>query len=151
MSAERRPSIGLIAARCAALAVVVLIFTVPLYVWAEPSWRPLVARVAAAFVLGIMLLQLRRALADRLEDADGSPLDEARRRRKPEPDVPYHFVQLVSDVRAGLRSRQHFEKVVWPRVSALGSRPLVRPPLRRGRGPSLANLRRVIASIEQQR
>jgi len=151
MSAERRPSIRLIAARCAALAVVVLIFTVPLYVWAEASWRPLVARVAAAFVLGITLLQLRRALADRLEDADGSAIDDARGRRKPEPDVPYHFVQLVSDVRAGLRSRQHFEKVLWPRLAALGSRPLVRPPVWPGRGPSLANVRRVIASIEQQR
>lgn len=146
-----RAQISLIAARCAALAAVVLIVTVPVYVWVEPSWRPVVARLASAVVLGITLIQLRRALAERLEDADASPLDEARRRRRPEPDVPYHFEQLVRDVRAGIRSRHHFEKVLWPRLASFASRAIARPPVRRLRGPSLANLRKVVAAIEQQR
>jgi hypothetical protein len=144
-------SIPLIAARCAALAGVVLIVTVPVYVWVEPSWRPVVVRLAAAVVLGITLMQLRRALADRLEDADASPLDVARGRRTPEPDVPYHFEQLVRDVRAGIRSRYHFEKVLWPRLASFASGTVVRPPVRRVRGPSLASLRKVIAAIERQR
>jgi hypothetical protein len=144
-------SIRLIAARCAALAGAVLIVTVPVYVWVEPSWRPVVARLASAVVLGITLMQLRRALADRLQDADASLLDEARSRGKPEPDVPYHFEQLVRDVRAGIRSRYHFEKVLWPRLVSLAPRAVVRPTVRRVRGPSLANLRKAIAAIEQQR
>jgi hypothetical protein len=151
MTSRPRDAIPLIAARCAALAGVVLVATVPVYVWVEPSWRPVVARLASAVVLGITLMQLRRALADRLEDADASPLDEARSRRKPEPDVPYHFEQLVRDVRMGIRSRYHFEKVLWPRLASLAPRAIVRPPVRRVRGPSLTNLRKAIAAIEQQR
>ena len=143
--------IPLIAARCAALAGAVLIITVPVYVWVEPSWRVVVARLASAAVVGITLIQLRRALAERLEDTDASPLDEARHRRQPEPDVPYHFEQLVRDVRTGIRSRYHFEQVLWPRLASLAPRAVARPPVRRLRGPSLASLRKAIAAIEQQR
>lgn len=147
MNAQR--PLTLIAARCAALAAVVLLATVPVYVWVEPSWRALVVRLASAFVLGVALLELRRALADRLED-HGSPLDAARGRRRAEPAVPYHFLELTHDVRAALRSRLHFDKVLWPRLTALASRPLARPPVRRGRGPSLARLREALDVIEKQ-
>jgi hypothetical protein len=139
-----------VAARCAVLAAVVLLATVPVYVYVEPSWRPLVARLASAFVLGVALLQLRRALADRLADSGRPALDAAREGRGPEPSVPHHFLNLASDVRAALRSRRDFEKSLWPRLEALTSRPLVRPPVRRGRGPSLASLRAVITAIEKQ-
>jgi len=139
-----------IAARCAVLAVFVLLVTVPVYVWVEPWWRPLVARAAAALVLGVTLLQLRRALAVWLGDGDASALDAARRRRGDEPGVPDQLLRLTGDVRAALRSRHHFDDVLWPRLAALAGRPLVRPPGRRGRGPSLAGLRAVIADIERQ-
>ena len=132
------------------LAAVVLLATVPVYIYVEPSWRPLVARSACAFVLGVALLQLRRALADRLEDRGGSALDAARGHRGPEPSVPHHFLDLASDVRAALRSRRYFEGVFWPRLEALTPRPLVRPSIRRGRGPSLGSLRDVITAIEKQ-
>jgi hypothetical protein len=148
MSAER--PLARIAARCTVLGGVVLLATVPVYVWVEPSWRTLVARLASALVLGVTLLALRRALADRLGDRGAWALDAARGRPRPEPGVPYHLLHLANDVRAALRSRHHFEKVLWPRLAALVPRPLVRPPGRRGRGPSLAGLRKVIAAIEQQ-
>ncbi|HUF92570.1 MAG TPA: hypothetical protein VMR23_09360 [Candidatus Limnocylindria bacterium] len=146
MGADR--PLASIAARCAMLALFVLLVTVPVYVWVEPWWRPLVARVAAAFVLGVTLLQLRRALALRLGGGEASPLDVARGRRAGEPAVPHQLVLLTGDVRAALRSRHHFDTVLWPRLSALAGRPLARPPARRGRGPSLAGLRGVIADIE---
>jgi hypothetical protein len=139
-----------VAARCAVLATVVLLATVPVYVYVELSWRPLVARLASALVLGVTLLQLRRALADCLADSGNSALDTARDRRGPEPCVPHHFLDLASDVRAALRSRRYFDRALWPRLEALTSRPLVRPPVRRGRGPSLASLRAVITVIEEQ-
>jgi hypothetical protein len=139
-----------IAARCAALAGVVLLAAVPVYLWVEPSWRSLVARVASALVLGVALLELRRALAGRLHDSGAFALDSARGLRRPEPGIPYQFLQVANDVRAALRSRHHFDKVLWPRLAALVSFPLVRPPGRAGRGPSLASLRKVIAAIERQ-
>ena len=60
------------------------------------------------------------------------------------------FADLASDVRTALRSRRYFDKVLWPRLTALTPRPLPRPAARPGRGPSLASLRRVIAAIEKQ-
>jgi hypothetical protein len=141
-------SLAQVAARGAAVAGVVCLVTVPVYVWAEPSWRGLVVRGAVTLVLGVALLQLRRLLAERL-DADGPwALDEARRRPRPEPAVPHHLKDLASDVRAALRSRRYFEQGLWPRLVALTPRPLARPPLRPGRGPSLAGLRRIIADAE---
>ena len=137
-------------ARWAGLGGVVLLAAVPVYVFVEPPWRALVARLASAFVLGVALLELRRALADRLAQGGTSALDEARGRPGPEPGVPYHFLDLIKDVRAALRSRRHFERVLWPRLAALARRPLVRPPVRPGRGPSLATLREVIGVIEKQ-
>jgi hypothetical protein len=134
----------------ALLGGVVLLASVPVYVYVEPAWRALVARLAAALVLGALLLQLRRTLAERLARGGASALDEARRRRGPEPAVPHHFVDLVSDVRTALRSRRYFEEVLWPRLAALAPRPPERPPARRGRGPGLARLRAVIAAIERQ-
>lgn len=149
MTSER--SFASIVLRCAALGGVVLLAAVPVYLWVEPSWRILVARVASALVLGVTLLALRRAFAERLEDSRASALDAARDHREPQPGVPHHFLRLANDVRAAVRSRHHFEKVLWPRLVAHASRPLVRPPARPGRGPSLAALRRVIAAIEEQR
>jgi len=139
-----------VAVRCAVLAAVVLLATVPVYVYVEPSWRALVARSASAFVLGVALLQLRRALADRLKDGGDSALDAARDQWGPAPSVPHHFLDLASHVRAARRSRRYFERVLWPRLEALTPWPLVRPSVRRGRGPSLASLREVISAIEKQ-
>jgi hypothetical protein len=144
-------SLGRVAVRSTALAAAVLLVMVPVYVYVEPSWRPLVARLSCAFVLGVALLQLRRALLDRLADLGGSGLDGARGRREPEAGVPHHFHDLASDVRTALRSRRYFDKVFWPRVQALTPDPLPRPAARPGRGPSLASLRRVIAALETRR
>ena len=148
MHADR--SLGQVGLRSAALAGVVLLIAVPVYVYVEPSWRALVARVACAFVLGVALLQLRRALLDRLADPGGSGLDAARGRREAEPGVPHHFHDLASDVRTALRSRRYFDNVMWPRLQALTTGPLPRPAVRPGRGPSLASLLRAIAAIEQR-
>ena len=148
MLAER--PLTAVAVRCAGLTVVVFVAALPIYIWVEPSWRALVARLACALVLGVALLQLRRVLAARLEAGGASALDAARFARAPEPAVPYHFLDLASDVRTGLRSRRYFEMVLWPRLEALAGRPLPHPRLRPGRGPSLAGLRGVITEVERR-
>lgn len=148
MRADR--PLALVAVRCAVLAGLVLLASVPVYVWVEPAWRPPVARGAAALVLGVALLQLRRTVAERLDEGGAWALDEARRHRRSEPAVPHHFLGLVSDVRTALRSRRYFERGLWPRLAALATRPVAPPPARRGRGPSLASLRRALAEIERR-
>jgi hypothetical protein len=145
-----RPLAGL-AVRGAILSGLVLLATVPVYVYVEPAWRPLVARLASALVLGVVLLQLRRALIDRLEAAGESALDDARGRHRPEPGVPHHFLDLMSDVRTALRSRRYFDEVMWPRLTSFAAAALERPRLRRGRGPSRAALRALLDAIETRR
>ena len=139
-----------VAVRCAVLAGLVTLAAVPVYVWVEPSWRALVARLAGGVVLGATLLQLRGVAVDLIAAAGASALDAARMARGPEPGVPHHFGDLASDVRTAMRSRRYFETVLWPRLEALAGRPLTRPPLRRGRGPGAAGLRAVIAEIEER-
>jgi hypothetical protein len=137
-----------LAVRGAVLGGLVLLATVPVYVYVEPAWRALVARLASALVLGVVLLQLRRALIDRLEAAGESALDEARVRRRPEPGVPHHFLDLMSDVRTALRSRRYFDEVMWPRLTTFTTATLERPPTRPGRGPGRAVLRALLDAIE---
>lgn len=144
-----RPLAGL-AARCAALAGVVLLAAVPAYVYMEPPWRPVVARVAAAIVAGVALLELRRILVGRIGQGEASALDDARRRRWDTRDVPLRLLDLISDVRVALRSRRYFEEIFWPRVAGLARHPPPRPSLRPGRGPSLASLDEVTAAMERE-
>jgi hypothetical protein len=135
--------------RCAVLGGIVLFLAVPGYLFAEPPWRAVVARLAVAFVLGVGLLQLRGAVAERLARGGVSALDQARDRPGIPPAVPPRFQDLIDDVRAARRSRRHFERALWPRLVALTPRPLVPPPARPGRGPGLAGLREVVGEIER--
>jgi hypothetical protein len=149
VSAERL--LAPIVVRCAALGGVVLLAALPVYVYVEPPWRILVARLAVAFVLGVVLLQLRRVVAARLARDGASPLEQALTRPGSPRAVPLRFEELIDDVRATRRSRGHFERIMWPRLTALAGRPLAPPRARLGRGPSLAELRRVIADVESGR
>jgi hypothetical protein len=149
MRAERRalPT----AARYASLVGVVTFVTVPVYVFVEPASRGVVVRLAAALVLGIALLDLRGALVLRLARDAPSALDAARARPPAAPAVAPRLVALVADVRAAVRSRRHFEHVLWPRLRALSRRAPPRPPARSvGRGPGLETLRDVVAAIERE-
>jgi hypothetical protein len=137
------------AARWACMGGVVLLAAVPVYVYVEPPWRALVARLASAVVLGVALLELRRAVADQVAESAPSALDRARDPRGPVPEVPLHLLDLMADVRTALRSRRYFEDSLWPRLVALAPRPLARPPSRRGRGPGLASLRDVMDAMEK--
>jgi hypothetical protein len=64
--------------------------------------------------------------------------------------VPLRLQELIEDVRAARRSGRHFERALWPRLTALASRPLTRPPAHLRRGPGLGALRGVIAEIERE-
>ena len=149
MRAEPRPLATSV--RYVVLVGVVLLAAVPVYVYLEPQWRALVPRLAAALVLGMALLELRGILAGRISRHGTSDLDAARISSVIEPGAPQRLLELTASLRAGLRSRRHFERVLWPRLAALATRPLVPPPRRRGRGPSLGSVREIVAAIEDER
>jgi hypothetical protein len=149
MRPDRRLALAL--ARYVALAGFVLLVAVPLYFYLEPPGRGVVPRLASALVLGIALLELRALLALRLADAGGSALEAALAPAPVEDGVPHRLRETEASLRASLRSRRHFERVLWPRLTALAIRPLTPPPLRRGRGPRRRDLEALIARIETER
>ena len=68
------------------------------------------------------------------------------------------FARLHDEIKSSARSQSYFEHLLWPRLVALaraaGVPPdaLEKPPGRRfGRGPSVAALSRLIASLEARR
>lgn len=140
-----------VAARCAVLGGLVLLLAVPIYVYLEAPWRGVVPRLAAALVLGIVLLEMRAALVQRLARHEASALDAARVPPIAEDATSLRLRETTASLRAARRSRRHFEQVLWPRLQTLSTGPLTSPPSRRGRGPSLAGLRAVIAALESQR
>lgn len=137
-------------ARYAALAGVVLLAAVPLYFYLEAPGRALVPRLAAALVLGIALLELRTAVALRLAAQGASALDAALVPAPADDGVPHRLRETESSLRAALRSRRHFERVLWPRLTSLARRPLPAPPARRGRGPRLRDVEALVARIEAE-
>jgi hypothetical protein len=141
----------IVTVRCAVLGGIVLLLAVPVYVYLEAPWRAVVPRLAAAGVLGIVLLELRAALAQRFARHEASALDAARVPAPGEDATSLRLRETAAGLRAARRSRRHFELVLWPRLQALSMGPLTPPPSRRGRGPSLAGLRAVIATLESQR
>lgn len=132
------------------LAGLVLLATVPAYVFVAPASRALVVRLAAALVVGVALLHLRALLARRIENQGASAFDSALRPPPAEPGRAGRLVELDEQLRASLGSARYFELVMWPRLSALASRPPARPAGRWWRrGPSLDGLRRAVAVIEE--
>jgi hypothetical protein len=124
---------------------------VPIYVFVEAPWRALVVRLAAALVLGVALRELRGTLGRRLSRAGDAAQGAGSGPAVTGPDVPLRLLNLADDVRAGVRSRRHFERVLWPRLEALSRQPLAPPPLRSfRRGPRLADVRAVVAALERQ-
>lgn len=149
MPVDRRLVFALV--RYAVLAAGVTLAAVPLYFYLEPPGRRVVPHVAAAFVLGIALLELRATLAGRLAEEGGSALEAALVPAPLDDGVPHRLRETEASLRAALRSRRHFDRVLWPRLLALAGRPLVPPPPRRGRGPRRRDVEAVVARIEAER
>ncbi len=130
----------------------VALATLPAYTFVEPRWRPLVVRMAAALVLGVLLLQVHKRVARCIQQDVASAFDAALATAVVEPRVDRRLVELEATVTSAVRSRRSFERVLWPRLTALATAPLTAPVSRRfGRGPSLEALRSVIDAIERQR
>jgi len=132
----------------------------PLYLYVEPSYRPLVIRLASAVVVGIALLHLRGIVRERIDTQSTSAFELALHRTPVQPRLAPLFLKLRDEVRFSTTSQKYFERVLWPRILELpvgGSRgrssaaPPVMPAGRRllRRGPSLETLRNLIGRIEE--
>jgi hypothetical protein len=134
-----------------ALVGVVLLAAVPVYLVVGSRWRPLVVRLAAALVLGVVLTHVRRIVSRRVEADAGSAFDAALEHVIVPPRVERRLVDLHEEVRVAVRSRRSFERALWPHLCAQARVPIVMPARRRfGRGPSPDELRALVTQLERR-
>lgn len=150
---------GLVAGYVALAGVVALVAT-PAYYYADPAGRPGVVRLALCVVLGVALLHLRRQVRARLDAQAPSAFERALEPPRLEPHLAPQFVTLRDQLRHSTASQAYFGHVLWPRLRAVAARraggasgavpemPAGRRWLRRG--PSLATLRTLIATLEER-
>lgn len=128
----------------------VTVATLPAYMFVDAGWRPLVLRLAAALVLGVLLRQVHKAVMRRVHTDRASAFDGALAPPGLELRLDRRLVELDGLVKWTVRSRRYFERIGWPRIAALAATPPIAPQSRCiGRGPSLDSLRRVIDTIER--
>ena len=131
----------------------------PLYFYAEPPERPLVVRLGAGAVLGVILIHLARVARGWIAAQPLSAFERALDRPAVEPRLAPLFVKLRDELRFSTTSEAHFKGVLEPRLQRLLAErsqptrglPLAQPRKRRWlrRGPSLATLQDLITRIEE--
>jgi hypothetical protein len=139
---------------CLALSLAVSAVAYPIYVSVADE-RQLVVRLAAALILGLVLLQIHNRVRG---DLDGQPASRFDLAREPIPravKIDPHFKELHSELQHSLKSRSYFDHVLWPRLLAVAERQgsILKPPALRwpaARGPSLSAIANLISSIERR-
>ena len=147
-----------IAAGYLAFGALLALATTPLYLFAIPAYKPLVFRLAAAAVVGVALIHLRKTLRERFDAQLDSAFERALQANTPQPELAPSFVDLRDEIRFGTASRGYFDRVLWPRIVAVAQRTAVAGPAApeqpRGRlfrrGPSRTALSNAIADIEDR-
>ena len=132
------------------VAVLVVLVAIPSYLTLAPSWRPLAARLACAALVAFGCIRMVRSVRGSREGHAPSALDAAAPRAEP-PELDERFVRLRDELRFSVRSRQYFDTILWPQLRRLGGHDLPSPPERHGvrrDGPSLNDLKRIVATIE---
>jgi hypothetical protein len=133
------------------LALLAALALIPGYLTVPPDWRPVVVRLACAFLVIVGSTRIIGRVRRSIEGEARSPLDPARRPAR-RPVLDERFTRVRDDVVFSTRSRRYFETILWPRLRKLGATELP-PPERRPlgrRGPSLRTLERVVAGIERR-
>jgi hypothetical protein len=122
------------------------------------GYRPTAIRLIGALVLLIAVSRVRAIVQACVERRPAWGADETGEGGPNRGAADAHAARFDDEIRFSVRSQSYFEHLLWPRLVALartrGGSPeaLEKPPGRTlGRGPSLAALARVIASLEARR
>ena len=148
-----RPA-GVVAVLLVAVALCVAVVLTEYFV--APAYRETAIRLLAAVLLFLAVSPVRaivRAATERRAPWGG--VDEhPSERRGQDP----RFARFHDEIRSSARSQSYFEHLLWPRLIALAQSTgipadaLEKPRGRSfGRGPSIAELTRVIAALERRR
>jgi hypothetical protein len=136
----------------AILVVLLVLASIVAYLTTAPRWRPAGVRLACTALVIMGSIRARRALRRAMEAYPLSELD-APPAPPPARELDNAFRRLRDDLLFSTRSRQYFEAILWPRLLDLSGGDLRRPAEERRarrRGPSLGELRTLIAEAEQR-
>jgi hypothetical protein len=143
-----------------AFAAVLAAIAAPFYLFAPPVAKPLVMRIAAACLVGIILIRLRIAVRQAAVADEPSPFDRAAKPVESTAVPDPFFMKLREELRVSTGSALYFEQYLWPRLRRLAARrgrtpheiETAQPANRRfpRRGPSLQSLGRLIEGLERQ-
>lgn len=151
-----RPNRVAAVAGALALAVALVVGILVIQFLVDQPYKHAAVRLVAAAVLVVAVSRIRGVVSALVErpSAWEERADEARWTPSPHS----HFEHFHDEIRFGVRSQRYFDHVLWPRLCALAregtepAAPLDRPAGRGfGRGPSLAALGALIASLERRR
>jgi hypothetical protein len=153
LAPERSRAAGLVAALVVVVALGAAISLTELFV--APEYRPTAIRLIGALVLLIAVSRIRAIVQASVERRPAWRVDEMHEGGSVGRATDARATRFDDEIRFSARSQSYFEHLLWPRLVALarsrGGSPdtLEKPPGRTfGRGPSLAALARVIASLE---
>jgi hypothetical protein len=153
-SPETGRSAGVVAVLLVAVALGVAVLLTEYFV--APAYRETAIRLLAALLLFLAVSPARTIVRAAIErrapwgDAGEHPLE----RRAQDP----RFARFHDEIRSSARSQSYFEHLLWPRLVTLAQSAgvpadaLEKPRGRSfGRGPSIAELTRLIAALERRR
>jgi hypothetical protein len=137
----------------ALLFLIVAALTAFFHDFVAPENRPLVIRLATAFVAAVAIIHLRVYFRGDPRWEPPSAFEESLIRQPAVPRFDASFVRLREEVANGAASRSYFDKILWPRLTALsksrGQDELPIPAGRRlGRGPSRRSIAALLDRIE---
>ncbi len=115
------------------LAFIVTAIGTPIALWVGPTDRALVVQLAGAFFAAVVIWRLVIAARGAMEVGRPSLFDLAQRKPTALVEADPSLTQIATEVRASLRQRFYFVRVLWPRFKRLaGERnaqlPLTMPP-----------------------
>jgi hypothetical protein len=156
LAPEPRRGAGLVAALGVLVALAAAVSLTEFFV--APGYRQIAIRLISAVILIVALARVRAIVLASVERRAAWGADEIGEGGPDRPATDSRLSRVRDEIRFSVRSQSYFEHLLWPRLVALarsrGGSPdtLEKPPGRSfGRGPSVAALARVIASLEARR
>jgi hypothetical protein len=155
-SPEPGRAAGVVAVVLIAVALAVAVSLTEYFV--ATAYRETAIRLLAALVLFLAVSPVRAIVRAAIERRAPWGAHEAIE-HAPAPHAPDpRFARFHDEIRSSARSQSYFEHLLWPRLVALAQSTgvpadaLEKPrPRSFGRGPSIAELTRLIAALERRR
>ncbi|MBL8687945.1 MAG: hypothetical protein JNL04_02550 [Rhodospirillaceae bacterium] len=138
---------------------IILIATAAAFFFFPAEQRPVIFRVSLVASLVVMLSHLIARAIGAFRNDDPNSFEQALEPSPPAVRMDATLNQLRDEIRHSRNSRRYFDRVLWPRLRTLaakageaqGDLPPPPPHWSKRRGPSLAEISRLVDHLEKKR